>query len=574
MNHKVFTSEVSSTQLWNGALVYRLLVWFLVVLFLGLMAGCGQTPIEDKPPKSELLLAVQKLETKFECGREEQHEVITKGLLDMFSVAVDPSTTTTLPDSNLDTWFNSVILGTNNYQGQQTLAGYDGQFVNQFFGDTFSGLPSNITKAFFITGVRGIGEIQNNDGLTIGKVGTPLLNDTIGGPINNLGSPWNTSTLTNNELLIAIAINPSSVTSGVLDSLNTHHELDVVVQDDTSVDFTRLHVCYEKKGRFDLSIEKSLEGNTLTIGSQSTYNIQVTNNGPSAANTTITVTDTLPLGISWDGNSPPNWNCTLQNSNPDVVECIYTGPPIPPNGPNNFVTLSLTVEVTADVGKVARNCAQVSATGDTVDSNNESCIKNPVQFVLDISTGSLNDTTALAVGDFDNEWRITSSPPINSNAYVGDSIVTLSRGTSSTMPLGVIWAASHSAHSRWIMPYDLVNPPNFNPLPGNSHVFSWVTDPGDYVYERNFSTPLGCDCYIDVTRHASDNGSQLSLYDNNGLVDLIGPSLPGNANSFHVGQVIPSYGPFPGGSYILKARVTNISSPTGLLVEAKVTCLP
>ncbi len=466
MNQKVFTSEVSSTQLWNRALVYRLLVWFLVVLALGLMASCGQNPIDDKP-QSELLLAVEKLETKFECGREEQHKVITKGFLDMFDVVVDPSTTTTLPDSNLDTWFNSVILGTNNYQGQQTLAGYDGQFVNQFFGETFSGLPSNITKAFFITGVRGIGEIQNNDGLTIGEVGT---NNTLGSPIVDLtnSTVWITDTLSSNgEIVAAIEINQ---TSAAFTPLGSSQKLDVVVQDDTSVDFTRLHVCYKKKERFDLSIEKSLEGDTLTIGSQSTYNIQVTNSGPSAANSTanspIIITDTLPVGISWDDNSPPNWSCTLQSSNPDVVECIYTGPPIPPNGPNNFVTLSLTVEVTADADDIAKNCAQVSAAGDTVDSNNESCIKNPVSTPSrsDLSIRKRLEGETLTVGSHANYIiDVINNGPDPDN---GPIIVT------DTLPTGVDFV---SASSGWSCP------PPYTPVVVCEYNGPYPINPGDII---------------------------------------------------------------------------------------------
>lgn len=555
MNQKGFIFKDGFTFLPSRTLVQGLIVWCLMVFGLGLIVSCSQDTnnIPDEVNSSGLSKAVKELskvvkdwEKEFKCDKGVQHQVITKGFLDMFGPAIDPVTT---PSSSLITWFNS--LG---YGGLPTLAGYDGQSVNQYFGDTFLNLPNNITKAFFITGVRGIGEIQNNDGLTIGRVGTPTPNDTSGGPIANLPSPWITSTLTNNELVAAIELS-----SGFMNSLN--QELDVVVQDDTSVDFTRLHICYKKKQkRFDLSIKKLLEGDYLTIGNQATYNIQVTNHGPSAATTNddIIVTDTLPAGVVWDTVNPLGWSCD-NTPNPQIVMCTYIGPSAIP--PNTSVTLSLTVGVTEKVGEVARNCAKVSANGDIVDENNESCIKDPVrpdEFCLDISTGSIDSNTPLSIGDLDQDWKITSTqlnfqPP---NIYTGPSIVT---------EFGS-WFAPHAAHSEWIMPYDPENPPDL------ADYNSWVNKGGLYVYQRDFSIPPGfSSCTLNVTRHASDNGSYLELDSG-----AISPSLPNNSIlAFTVGQSLSHNFATSvlGSSHTLKAHVTNQSnSITGLLVEAKVIC--
>lgn len=58
------------------------------------------------------------------------------------------------------------------------------------------------------------------------------------------------------------------------------------------------------------------------------YASTVTNGGPNIASSVI-LTDTLPLGVTYDAVTTatlnPNATCTLLSSDPDIVECAYTG---------------------------------------------------------------------------------------------------------------------------------------------------------------------------------------------------------------------------------------------------------
>jgi uncharacterized repeat protein (TIGR01451 family) len=74
--------------------------------------------------------------------------------------------------------------------------------------------------------------------------------------------------------------------------------------------------------RADLSLVKTLQGQ-LVSGTEATYVLTVTNNGPSAA-TNLVITDTLPDQLSYvSSNSTDGWACTESNN---VVTCNYTGP--------------------------------------------------------------------------------------------------------------------------------------------------------------------------------------------------------------------------------------------------------
>ena len=301
------------------------------------------------------------------------------------------------------------------------------------------------------------------------------------------------------------------------------------------------------RARFDLESKKTLKGDVIRPGHKNYYIIQISNNGPDAAPGPITVTDTLPTGLVWDGNSPNNWSCSLTGSNPDVLTCSYTGSL--PLASGDSINLYLTVNVNDKVGDVAKNCATVAATGDTNPKNDTGCVTSKVarKQAVDISTGSLNATTALNVGDADPDWQIISAPATNS--YTGDSEVYVNPA----------WTATHAAHSEWIS------------SPKNNHRGN-----GHYIFKRQFNIPTGMsNCLVNVSRYASDNSSKLDIKDTGGTV-LHTESLTTNSHpDFQTGMAFNYTISTPAtGVYSIEVNVNNISSVMGLLVEAKVTCNP
>jgi uncharacterized repeat protein (TIGR01451 family) len=120
-------------------------------------------------------------------------------------------------------------------------------------------------------------------------------------------------------------------------------------------------------GSADLSITKSDSPDPVVAGSQLTYTITVTNNGPSTADA-VKVTDPLPAGTTYlsgvDGNGQTI--CTLVQS--ATVSCD-----LGTIQPGTSATVFLTVKVAASVpsGTVLSNTASVtSSTQDPVPGNN------------------------------------------------------------------------------------------------------------------------------------------------------------------------------------------------------------
>jgi uncharacterized repeat protein (TIGR01451 family) len=104
-----------------------------------------------------------------------------------------------------------------------------------------------------------------------------------------------------------------------------------------------------------------------------TYSLSVKNNGPQSASGTITVSDTLPTGLTYVSGTGTGWSCSAAGS---VVTCTNAGPVA------NGVTMSA-ITVTVTVGSSAvpsvTNSASVSGTTfDHVAGNNSSSITTNV----------------------------------------------------------------------------------------------------------------------------------------------------------------------------------------------------
>jgi uncharacterized repeat protein (TIGR01451 family) len=114
----------------------------------------------------------------------------------------------------------------------------------------------------------------------------------------------------------------------------------------------------------DLSITKTHPG-SFTVGQSATYSLAIANSG-TVASGAVTVTDTLPAGISFGGGSGSGWTCGATGQ---VVTC--TNPTGLSSGASSAITLS--VQVGPAAAPSVTNTATVSATVfDPSTSNNSS----------------------------------------------------------------------------------------------------------------------------------------------------------------------------------------------------------
>ncbi|MBN1122452.1 MAG: DUF11 domain-containing protein [Anaerolineae bacterium] len=110
--------------------------------------------------------------------------------------------------------------------------------------------------------------------------------------------------------------------------------------------------------RIDLSLEKSVDPTDLGTGTPFTYTLTLTNEAAYAVATGITVTDTLPAGITVTGSDTHGYG--------SYAAGVWSGFNL---NPGASATLEIFAEVTAPLGTVITNTAEVTAVGQTdIDS--------------------------------------------------------------------------------------------------------------------------------------------------------------------------------------------------------------
>ena len=139
----------------------------------------------------------------------------------------------------------------------------------------------------------------------------------------------------------------------------------------------------------DLAITKSDSPDPVSSGNQLTYTLDIQNAGPSGA-TGVTVTDTLPSGVTYDSATPSQGTCSHSSG---TVTCNLGSVA---NGGN----ASVSIIVTPSSGTSITNQASVSAaTADPALVNNASSATTTVDPVADLSLTKSDSPDPVLSGD-------------------------------------------------------------------------------------------------------------------------------------------------------------------------------
>jgi uncharacterized repeat protein (TIGR01451 family) len=125
----------------------------------------------------------------------------------------------------------------------------------------------------------------------------------------------------------------------------------------------------------DLSIDKTHSPATLVEGGNVTWSMTIQNHGPSSHTGTITVIDTLPLGLDWDGVSPANWSCTEAGL---VITCTNSAP----LSMGSSRVLALRTTVLPSAANTVVNEASVLGTVHDPDTNNNTATDSALKTSL------------------------------------------------------------------------------------------------------------------------------------------------------------------------------------------------
>ena len=146
----------------------------------------------------------------------------------------------------------------------------------------------------------------------------------------------------------------------------------------------------------DLAISKVHTGGTIRVGSTTGYSLTVTNSGPTSDPGPISITDTLPAGLTPVSASGDGLTCAIAGS---TVTCTSTGP--------LAVGASVTVAITANVEAAAypsvTNTATVATPSEETSlTNNSSTTTDPVEplVILDLTKSLESQLGSSAVWSF------------------------------------------------------------------------------------------------------------------------------------------------------------------------------
>lgn len=196
---------------------------------------------------------------------------------------------------------------------------------------------------------------------------------------------------------------------------------EVTTNNNTATDPTTIN------GVPDLTIAKSHTGNFTQGQNGATYTITVTNSGTGATSGTVTVTDTLPAGLTFVSAAPAAWGCSAVGQ---VVTCsradaLAAG--------NSYAAITITVNVSATAPASVTNTASVSGGGETNAGNNSASDPTTINPVADLT---INKTHT---GNFTRgSTGIYTITVTNSGAGLTAGVVTVT----DTLPAGLSFVSN------------------------------------------------------------------------------------------------------------------------------------
>lgn len=188
-------------------------------------------------------------------------------------------------------------------------------------------------------------------------------------------------------ITLTVAVDPALTGSIENTAAITSTTADPTPPDNTSTDVTDL------APSADLVLAKSVDPQTAVAGTNVTFALSVTSNGPSDASG-ITVTDTLPAGLSFVAAGT---DARCADTGGGVIECAEAGPLAPGAAAVTFDVVASVDAVNAANTQLVNGAVVNADTADGDESNNAASTPVDVTRVADIGVAkSVNPAVAVA----------------------------------------------------------------------------------------------------------------------------------------------------------------------------------
>lgn len=171
----------------------------------------------------------------------------------------------------------------------------------------------------------------------------------------------------------------------------------------------------------DLTISKTHTG-TFVRGANGSYTIAVSNSGGAATTGAVTVTDTLPAGLTLSGTpSGTGWICTTTSTT--AFSCTRSDAL---NASSSYPTIAIAVTVNQNAADSVTNTATVSGGGESNTGNNSSSAVTAIASNVDLSiTKTDNQASTIPNSPISYNITVTNNGPSTVNAVtVTDTVPT------------------------------------------------------------------------------------------------------------------------------------------------------
>ncbi|HZY40949.1 MAG TPA: carboxypeptidase regulatory-like domain-containing protein, partial [Anaerolineae bacterium] len=158
----------------------------------------------------------------------------------------------------------------------------------------------------------------------------------------------------------------------------------------------------------DLSLIKTASASTLAPGSSLAYTLTVTNNGPDAIGTTVTVTDVLPSGYVLGTATGAGWSC----SGTTTIVCTRTG-----LGVSTSASVNINGTAPAAVGPIVNTATTGASVFDPSPANNSATVTVTLIPQTDLAITKSGPATAAPGATLVYNLNVTNNGPMTVGTF-------------------------------------------------------------------------------------------------------------------------------------------------------------